>query len=203
MIPKAVPRSMIIAVSVMVLAALGLGLYALKMRSIARTHETATNGPGNLAPPVVGPTEQVTLYVADDASGALHAVPASIPLPSGRQQRAEELFHSLIGLYLDKNSPHALAAGSEVRNVYLVDPGLAVIDLNPTFADSHRSGVLVEELTIASLVQSLTANVPGITQVKVLVDGKERDTLAGHMDLTGYYDVSAINQMVTQLSLIQ
>ncbi len=74
--------------------------------------------------------------------------------------------------YLDKSSPHPLGTGSEVRNVYLVDPGLAVIDVNTAFANGHRSGILVEELTIASLVQTLSANIPGITRVKILVDGK-------------------------------
>jgi hypothetical protein len=83
--------------------------------------------------------------------------------------------------------------------VYLVDPGLAVIDINAAMADGHRSGVLVEELTIASLVQTLSANVPGILRVKVLVEGIQRDTLAGHADLTDFFDVSAVNQLSTQL----
>ncbi|HXY04076.1 MAG TPA: GerMN domain-containing protein, partial [Terriglobales bacterium] len=77
--------------------------------------------------------------------------------------------------------------------------GLAVIDLNAALANGHRSGVLVEELTIASLVASLSANIPGITRVKILVDGNERDTLAGHADLTNFYDISAVNQLVAQL----
>jgi Sporulation and spore germination len=113
--------------------------------------------------------------------------------------RAEELLQALVDLYLDKSSPHVLGPGSEIRGVYLVDPGLAVIDLNTAFANGHRSGVLIEELTMASLVGSLSANIPGISRVKVLVDGKERDTLAGHVDLTNFYDVAAVNQLVAQL----
>jgi len=46
------------------------------------------------------------------------------------------------------------------------------------------------------LVQTLAANIPGITQVKILVGGKERETLAGHADLSCTYDVSAVGQMV-------
>ena len=86
-----------------------------------------------------------------------------------------------------------------MRNVYLVDPGLAVIDLNTAFANGHRSGILVEALTVASLVQTLSVNIPGIVRVKILVDGKERETLAGHADLTNFYDVAAVGQLVTQL----
>jgi hypothetical protein len=148
---------------------------------------------------VSGPTEQVTLYVAYDDAEVLRPQSARIPLPAGRQERAEELLRALLNLYLDKLSPHLLAAGSEVRDVYLVDPGLAVIDLNAAFADGHRSGVLVEELTVASLVETLSTNIPGITRAKILVDGKERDTLAGHLDLTNVYDVAAFSQLVLQL----
>jgi spore germination protein GerM len=120
-------------------------------------------------------------------------------MPSGRQQRAEELLRALVSLYLEKNSPHVLGPGSEVRSVFLIDPGVAVIDLNAAFADTHRSGVLVEELTVASLIHTVSANTPGILKVKILIDGKERDTLAGHADLSDFYDVGAMDQLVTQL----
>jgi hypothetical protein len=39
--------------------------------------------------------------------------------------------------------------------------------------------------------------------VKILVDGKERETLAGHADLTGFYDVTAVNQLATELQPVQ
>jgi hypothetical protein len=139
------------------------------------------------------------LYIADDESGMLKAQTARIPLPAGRQERAQELLRALLGFYLDKSSSHPLGAGAEVRDVYLVDPGLIVVDANGVLADAHRSGILVEELTVASLVQTLSANLPGITRVKVLVDGRDRDTLAGHADLSGFYDVAAVGQMVAQM----
>ena len=153
--------------------------------------------------PVAGATERVTLFVAYDDIGILRAQSAQIPMPSVRQQRAEELLRALIALYLDKSSPHPLPPGSDIRSVYLVDPGLAVIDVNAAFADGHRSGVLAEELTVASLIQTLSANIPGILKVKILVEGKQRDTLAGHADLSNFFDVSAINQLTSQLQSTQ
>ncbi|MGC1961480.1 MAG: GerMN domain-containing protein, partial [Candidatus Sulfotelmatobacter sp.] len=152
-----------------------------------------------VGPPVAGATEQVTLFVAYDDTGVLLAQSAHIPLPSVRQQRAEELLRSLLALYLDKASPHPLPPGSDIRSVYLVDPGLAVIDINAAFADGHRSGVLSEELTVASLIETLSANLPGILRVKILVEGKQRDTLAGHADLSGFFDVSAVHRLSTLL----
>jgi len=197
-----IPRHLIIGVTVMVAVVLAMSFYAWHMRGGAAGVETAASAQP-VAPPVTGPTEQVTLCIAYDDDGILRARSARIPLPAGRQERAEDLLRALLNIYLDKNSPHPLGAGSEIRGVYLVDPGLAVIDLNSAFADQHRSGVLVEELTMASLVQTLAANIPGITRAKILVEGKDRDTLAGHVDLTNFYDVAAVTQLVSQLQSVQ
>ena len=194
-----IPRHFVIAIGILLFAALGLGIYAWHMRTVATATPVASTDTRPLAPPVAGPTERVTLYVADDEDGTLQPRSAQIPMPSGRQQRAEELLRALLTIYLDKSSPHVLGAGSDVRSVFLVDPGVAVIDLNSAFADTHRSGVLVEELTVTSLIHTISENTPGILKVKILVDGKERDTLAGHADLSDYYDVSAVSQLASQL----
>ncbi|HZR58725.1 MAG TPA: GerMN domain-containing protein [Terriglobales bacterium] len=198
-----IPRHLLIGVVILLTASLTMGVYLWNMR--ARVEETRPSSTNNkpVTAPVTGASEQVTLYVAYDDPGILRAQPFRIPLPEGRQQRAHELLQALVALYLDKASPHELSAGSEVRDVYLVDPGLAVIDINSAFANGHRSGVLVEELTVASMVQTLSANVPGLTRVRILVDGKERDTLAGHADLMNFYDVAAVGQMASELQVSQ
>jgi len=197
-----IPRSFYIAVTVLLLAVLGMSLYAWHMRGRAAA-PLASSDTRPVEPPVAGPTERVTLFVAYDDIGILRAQSAQIPLPSVRQQRAEELLRALLALYLDKSSPHPLPEDADIRSVYLVDPGLAVIDINSALADGHRSGVLSEELTVASLIQTLAANIPGILKVKILVEGKERETLAGHADLSDFFDVSAVNQLTSQLQATQ
>ena len=67
---------------------------------------------------------------------------------------------------------------------------LAVINLDGTFANRHPSGIEAETLTINSILGTLYANFPRIEQVRFLVDGRPRDTLAGHADLTRTYSVS-------------
>jgi hypothetical protein len=198
-----IPRHFVIAMAVLLVAVLALSGYAWHMRKTAAATPVVSTDTRPLAPPVAGPTERVILFVAHDEDGSLRAESAQIPLPSGRQQRAEELLRALVSLYLDKSSPHVLGSGAEVRSVFLVDPGVAVIDLNSAFADTHRSGVLVEELTLASLIHTISSNTPGILKVKILVDGKERETLAGHADLFAFYDVTAVNQLTTQLQAAQ
>lgn len=198
-----IPRHFYIALAILLAAALGMSLYAWHMRGRAAATPVASMDTRPVVPPTGGLTERVTLFVAYDDIGILRVQAAQILLPSVRQQRAEELLRGLFALYLEKSSPHPLPPGSDIRSVYLVDPGLAVIDVNAAFADGHRSGVLSEELTVTSLIQTLSANIPGILRVKILVEGKERDTLAGHADLSAFFDVSAVNQLTTQLQSTQ
>jgi hypothetical protein len=197
-----IPRHLKIGVAVLLAAVLGLSGYIWRLKRHAARPSVAVE-PAHVAPPATGPKEQVTLYVAYDDPGILVARGASIPLPQGRQERAQEVLQALLARYLEEDSSHPIPAGSEIRNVYLVDPGMAVIDANAALADRHRSGVLVEELTVISLVQTLSANVPGINRVKILVDGEGRETLAGHADLSNLFDTANVQQVADQLKTVQ
>jgi hypothetical protein len=194
-----IPRKLLIAIAIMILLVIALGFYFRQMRHQAKElEEPAASAALPVAPPAIGPTETVTLYVANDAAGQLRAQSAQIPLPGGRQQRAEELLRALLRIYRQPGSAHPLTPASDLRSIYLVPPAAAVIDLNAAFADRHRSGILVEQLTVNSLVETLGANVPGIQRVKILVDGKARETLAGHADLTDWFDVTTVEQAAAQ-----
>ena len=57
------------------------------------------------------------------------------------------------------------------------------MDLSREVATAHPGGSLNELLTIYTIVQALTTNLPAVTSVQLLVDGKEVDTLAGHVDM--------------------
>jgi hypothetical protein len=189
-----IPRQLVIAVSVMLAVVLVMSFYLRNMRRRATEIQLSAADARPIAPPAAGPTESVTLYVADDASGLVRAQAAKIPLPSGRQQRAEELLRALLRIYQQPDSPHPLPAAADVRSIYLIPSGAAVIDLNAPFADQHRSGILDEQLTVNSLVETLAKNIPEIYRVRILVEGKTRETLAGHVDLTEFFDVSTVSQ---------
>jgi len=195
-----IPRTIVITMAILFGLALVMGFYLAELRRREALVPEQPAETQHVTPPVEGAAETVTVWAAHDDTGTLRNQSVAIPSSLGRQQRATEVMRALLNIYQSSNSPHRLAAGAEIRQVYLVDPGLAVIDLNAAFADGQTSGVLAEELTIASMVQSLSSNVPGITQVKFLVDGNERDTLAGHADLTGTYAVSQISGLAKQLS---
>src|SRR5258707_13329710 len=130
------PRHRMIGIAPTLAVALGMSFYALRMRGRVAQTEIPAEYAHPVSAPVQGPTEQVTLYVAYDDPGVLRAQSASIPLPAGRQERAQELLRALVGLYVDKaSSQHALAPDAGIGDVYLVDPGLVAIDGNPAFED--------------------------------------------------------------------
>lgn len=192
-----IPRHLLITLAVLLAAVFGLGFYLLHLKSRAEESRAADTHP--VVAPVSGTKVRVALYLADDASGTLRERDQEVTLPPEPSLRARELLRALLAEYQQKNSAHPVPAGADVSDVYLVNGNLAVVDLNASFADGHRSGVLVESLTVTSMVQTLAANLPAVTQVKFLVNGKERDTLAGHADLSSRYDVAAVRQLVTGL----
>jgi spore germination protein GerM len=77
----------------------------------------------------------------------------------------------------------AVPPGTKLRALFVTREGEAFVDLSSVVSSSHGGGVLDELLTVYTIVHALTANMPAITAVQVLIDGKEVDTLAGHVDL--------------------
>ena len=77
----------------------------------------------------------------------------------------------------------AIAADTKVRGVFLGSRGDAYVDLGGESVAGHTGGSLNEALAVFAIVNALVSNLPGVTSVQILVDGKEVDTLAGHIDL--------------------
>ena len=190
-------RPILVMFLVLLLIAAGLGFYAYHLKAkVAADEQRLAQQSVVVVPPASGPTASITLYVASDQEGGLRRTQVNIALPQERSERARAVLRSLLATYLQPGSPHPIGAGSDIRDVFLLGSDTAVVDTSAGFADSHPSGVLAEELTIASIVSTLNGNDPQITRVKILVDGKERDTLAGHADLRRFYLASGIGQVL-------
>ena len=192
-------RALTITAGLLLAAILGMGAYLYNLRRNEQARASNTPDTRPISAPVTGPASRVTLYLAHDDPGVVRAEEVSIALPvDDPAQRAREILHALIGEYVKRPSSHELAAGADVKDVFLVSGNTAVVDTTPAFADGHPSGVLVETLTVVSLVKTLTANLPGVSRVKILVDGKERETLAGHADLECFHDAVTLEQLLEQ-----
>jgi hypothetical protein len=55
------------------------------------------------------------------------------------------------------------------------------------------SGIESEQLVVDSISRTLENNVATVRRLKILIHGQEVETLAGHVDLTGFFDLNPPN----------
>ncbi|HOJ51798.1 MAG TPA: GerMN domain-containing protein [Syntrophales bacterium] len=63
-----------------------------------------------------------------------------------------------------------------------VNGGVAYVDFARNFVERHPGGSAAEMATIYSLTHTLTENIPEVKGVKILVEGKEINSIKGHID---------------------
>jgi hypothetical protein len=190
-----IPRYQKVILWVLLISSVLMAAYLIRMRARAQDQLAAMPDAAPMPAPVEAAPVQVTLLIANDADGSLAPSEQDVALPAEATTRAKALLNALFTDYARPDSPHPLAAVPAVNDVFLLpvqaakDPNeqTAVINLNGAFVDHHPSGILVETLTLLSILGTLHANLPQITQVRFLVDGHPRETLAGHADLTRTY----------------
>jgi len=194
-----IPRNVQITLVLLFFLVLVTGVYIVHLRRGTQDTLRAATEDRAVAPPETGKRESVKLTIAYDDDGVFRSRQVNGVLPDEPEARAKAVLQLLIGRYVSHPSPHPLAAASAVKTVFLVNNKLAVLDLNGQFVDGHRSGVMVEDFTVLSLIDTLSSNFPNLEQVRFLVDGKERETLAGHTDLKMIYNTAAVHRLVEQL----
>ena len=75
----------------------------------------------------------------------------------------------------------ALPKDAKPEEIFISEKGIAFIDFANTITTNHSGGILNEQATIYSIVNSLVYNLPEIREVKILIGGTEKETLAGHV----------------------
>lgn len=192
-----IPRRLQYVIAVLVLAIFAMGGYLvhLKRKEEMVSLPLATR----LSAPVSGPAELLVLYMANDRDGTLHQETISQALPADPGERGRLALHTLILRCQQPDSPHPLPAGADVHEVYLLGTTSAVVNLNATLANGHRSGIAPEQLSLFSMVMTLRAQFPQLTRVRFLVDGKPRETLAGHADLSSWYETADVAEAAGSL----
>jgi hypothetical protein len=194
-----IPRYQKFLFVILLLGSIAMGTLLWQLRERAHKRLLAGEVTTPTVAPQVAPAEEATLVAANDIDNSLIAQVHSLPLPADPDARARAVLGKLLDLYAAPQSTHPVPGGaSSVAQVFLLPvPGaqqgadssaqLAVVNLTGTFAASHPSGLETESLTLLSICATLHANLPNVTQVRFLVDGQPRPSLAGHADLTRTY----------------
>jgi hypothetical protein len=140
-------------------------------------------------PSPAAPLGAVRLYwAAPEGGGQLAAVEIRLPLAEDPEQRARQVLNALI---VDAPSPQHRTLPLELTLLafYLLPDGSAVADFSHDLATATPSGILSEQMAVDSIARTLEANLPAVRRLKILIQGQEQETLAGHLDLTGWIEL--------------
>jgi spore germination protein GerM len=120
-------------------------------------------------------------YVSEDGT-RLMGVEHDVPFAEPPTDQAREILNAQLEP-VAAPLVSAVPTGTVLRALFITDNGQAFVDVSRDASTAHPGGSLNEMLTIYTIVHALTFNMPAVTAVQLLVDGKEVDTLAGHVDL--------------------
>lgn len=120
-------------------------------------------------------------YVAEDGVSLVGAA-REVALGGSATEQARAIISAQLEA-APSGAVSPIPAGVTLRSVFLTPRGDAYVDLSREIITGHPGGSTNEALTVYALVNALTDNVKDITGVQILVDGKQVDTLAGHIDL--------------------
>lgn len=123
-----------------------------------------------------------TLFFVSSDAQSLTAVPREVPYGATPSEQARHIVTAQLGQ--PPASLHtAIPKGTTLRGVFVSETGEAFVDLSAEAAGNHSGGSLAELFTIYSIVNAVTVSLPSVLTVQILIDGREVDTLAGHVDL--------------------
>jgi spore germination protein GerM len=122
------------------------------------------------------------LYFGDQEGGYLTAEDRVVAQPADTTALGGVIVDALID-GPRKALTRTIPEGTALRAFHLVKNGTAYVDLSKEIRENHTGGAKSELMTVYSLVNSIVLNVTEVDTVKILIDGQEATTLAGHIDL--------------------
>ena len=172
------------------LVAVAVALLVLAAWAVNRVLTRLTSGGPDANPVVVAtsapPTAirhiNVTLFSASRDGETLVPYQQEVVLAEGIVPQGREI----LSAQLEKpTSPHVsvIPEGTTLRAFYVTESGDAFVDLSAEVSTRHPGGSSAELLTVYAVVNAVTANLSTVRRVQILIDGREADTLAGHIDL--------------------
>ena len=125
--------------------------------------------------------QEVTLFFSDSNERFLVPEKRFIPKESEPEEQAKEMVKALIagsktGLI------NTFPEKAELQGVTREGDALSV-NFRESLVANHPGGSAAEMATVYSLTNTLTTNLPTVKRVRILINGKERESLKGHIGL--------------------
>ena len=175
-----VKRYIFFSILALIGGAVALGIIVIRSADPPDREESGESPrPPNLKP---SQTTLAHLYFLDKEGQFLIAEERVLKHPENPAFFARSIVEALIkgpqkGLF------RTIPADTGVRAIYVTPEGICYVDLASNIADKHPGGIKSELFSVYSIVNSVVLNVPEVEAVKILINGDESATLAGHIDL--------------------
>jgi spore germination protein GerM len=167
-------------IGVAMMALLGWGVNA-GLQYLARTPSPEVP----VAPtPAPTPTARITatLFYGSPDGQSLAPVQVEVPLAEGTIAQGRQILQALLqpppAPYLS-----VIPQGTTLKALYFTAGGEAFVDLSADISTKHPGGTQAELLTVYAIVNAMTTNLSGVQRVQLLIDGREADSVAGHVDV--------------------
>ena len=127
--------------------------------------------------------KSVVLYFSDEEGEYLLGEKREILKKGSMKEEAKEVVEELTRGSKKKLIP-TLPAQTKVLALDIDERGVARVSFNGALTRYHPGGSSAEIMTVYSVVNSLVLNFPEIKQVQILIEGKEIDSITGHLSLS-------------------
>jgi spore germination protein GerM len=167
---------------VVLLFAVAAWIASSVLERVVSPAPTQSTTPAPAQPAASVPHIIATLYYGTTDGQALAAVKREVPLGDGPREQGRQILESELE---PAPAPYLslIPRGTTLRAFYITDRGDAFVDLSAEVSTLHPGGSTNELLTVYAIVNAVTANLASVERVQILIDGRQADTLAGHVDL--------------------
>jgi spore germination protein GerM len=147
-------------------------------------HETELSSPkAPSTPRETAGTRMITLFFLSEDDDLLHPeereVPAGPTLTDDLETTVVELIKGSAKDLIPPFPPE-----TKVRQIFVTKDGVAYVDLTKEVMENFAYGSSSEMAAVYALVDTLAVNFKNVKKVSLLIEGGERETLGGHIDLS-------------------
>ena len=126
--------------------------------------------------------QEVTLFFSDANERFLVPEKRFIPKEKEPEAQAREMIQALIA-GSKTGLVNTFPEKAELQGVKREGEDILSVNFRESLVANHPGGSAAEMATVYSLTNTLTTNLPAIKRIRILIGGKERESLKGHIGL--------------------
>lgn len=169
---------------ILILALIGAAVWLIPEPGVEEEMKTGVERPvstlRSAAPELSTVKRDIVLYLADKNRAGLVPTPASLETGEGLSEQVA----AAIGRLFENGAAGLFPPETVAREVFVYSD-VAVISLDGSFRRKFSGGAWSELLAVYSLVNTIAESFEEINKVKILVDAKEQEVFASHVDIYG------------------